>query len=47
VCAFRLRGHYFGDPAAYIPAEQLAAAIEADPVPAYRARLVSSAAFTN
>ncbi|MCK9900524.1 thiamine pyrophosphate-dependent dehydrogenase E1 component subunit alpha [Frankia sp. Cpl3] len=43
---FRLRGHYFGDPMAYIPAEQLAAATEADPVLRFRARLVGSGACT-
>ena len=36
---FRFKGHYFGDPMAYIPAEQLAAAEAADPVPAFRSRL--------
>ena len=34
---FRFRGHYFGDPMAYIPPEQMAAAEAADPVPAFRA----------
>ncbi|WP_083401879.1 MULTISPECIES: thiamine pyrophosphate-dependent dehydrogenase E1 component subunit alpha [Pseudofrankia] len=36
---FRFRGHYFGDPMAYIPTEQLAAALEADPIPRFRSRL--------
>ena len=40
---FRFRGHYFGDPMAYIPAEQMAAAELADPVPSFRAQLASSA----
>jgi acetoin:2,6-dichlorophenolindophenol oxidoreductase subunit alpha len=39
---FRFRGHYFGDPMAYIPTEQLVAAQEADPVPRFRARLASA-----
>src|ERR1700760_221938 len=36
---FRFRGHYFGDRMPYIPKEQLAAAMEADPVPKFRAHL--------
>ncbi len=39
---FRFRGHYFGDPGAYIPKDQLAAAQEADPLPRFRAHLISS-----
>jgi pyruvate dehydrogenase E1 component alpha subunit len=39
---FRFRGHYFGDPMAYIPSEQLAAAEKADPLPRFRAWLASS-----
>ena len=39
---FRFRGHYFGDPGAYIPKDQLAAAEKADPLPRFRAYLVSS-----
>jgi pyruvate dehydrogenase E1 component alpha subunit len=39
---FRFRGHYFGDPMAYIPKEQLTAAEAADPVPRYRAHLVAA-----
>ncbi|MGF7238161.1 MAG: thiamine pyrophosphate-dependent enzyme, partial [Frankia sp.] len=39
---FRFRGHYFGDPMKYIPAEQLAAAVEADPVPQFRSHLLSA-----
>jgi len=38
---FRFRGHYFGDQMAYIPKEQMAAALDADPVPAFRSRLAS------
>jgi acetoin:2,6-dichlorophenolindophenol oxidoreductase subunit alpha len=33
---FRFRGHYFGDRMPYIPKDQLAAAIAADPVPRFR-----------
>jgi pyruvate dehydrogenase E1 component alpha subunit len=43
---FRFRGHYFGDPMAYIPKEQLAAAEEADPLPRFRARLVAAGTCT-
>lgn len=39
---FRFRGHYFGDPMKYIPAEQLAAATAADPVPRLRSRLLAA-----
>jgi pyruvate dehydrogenase E1 component alpha subunit len=39
---FRFRGHYFGDPMAYIPEDQMAAAQRNDPVPRFRAYLVSS-----
>jgi len=39
---FRFRGHYFGDPMAYIPEEQMTAATEADPVPRFRAHLSST-----
>ena len=40
---FRFNGHYFGDPMAYIPAEELAAAVAADPVPRYRTWLAEHA----
>ena len=40
---FRFNGHYFGDPMAYIPPEELAAAIAADPVPRYRSWLTEHA----
>ncbi|MGA8546629.1 MAG: thiamine pyrophosphate-dependent dehydrogenase E1 component subunit alpha [Mycobacterium sp.] len=33
---FRFRGHYFGDRMPYIPKDQLAAAMDADPVPRFR-----------
>jgi len=39
---FRFKGHYLGDPMAYIPAEQMARAVAADPVPRFRSHLVSS-----
>jgi pyruvate dehydrogenase E1 component alpha subunit len=39
---FRFRGHYFGDRMPYIPKDQLAAAIEADPVPRVRAHLADA-----
>jgi TPP-dependent pyruvate/acetoin dehydrogenase alpha subunit len=37
---FRFRGHYFGDRMPYIPKDQLEAAMAADPVPAFRRRLI-------
>lgn len=37
---YRFCGHYFGDQSEYIPAEELAAANAADPIPAFRARLI-------
>jgi acetoin:2,6-dichlorophenolindophenol oxidoreductase subunit alpha len=39
---FRFRGHYFGDPMAYMPEEQLAEAEQEDPLPRFAAHLVSS-----
>jgi acetoin:2,6-dichlorophenolindophenol oxidoreductase subunit alpha len=39
---FRFRGHYFGDRMPYIPKQQLAAAIEADPVPRFRSDLADA-----
>jgi acetoin:2,6-dichlorophenolindophenol oxidoreductase subunit alpha len=44
---FRFRGHYFGDPMAYIPKDQMAAAEQADPVPRYRAYLASTGVSDN
>ncbi len=38
---FRFRGHYFGDPMAYISEDRMAEAQADDPVPRFRARLVS------
>jgi acetoin:2,6-dichlorophenolindophenol oxidoreductase subunit alpha len=40
---FRFRGHYFGDRMPYIPKDQLAAAMAADPVPKFRDHLVDTA----
>ncbi|MGZ6779929.1 MAG: thiamine pyrophosphate-dependent enzyme, partial [Mycobacterium sp.] len=37
---FRFRGHYFGDRMPYIPKDQLEAAMAADPVPAFRRKLI-------
>ncbi|MCV7022080.1 thiamine pyrophosphate-dependent dehydrogenase E1 component subunit alpha [Mycolicibacterium novocastrense] len=39
---FRFRGHYFGDRMPYIPDEQMAAAVDADPVPRFRRHLIES-----
>jgi acetoin:2,6-dichlorophenolindophenol oxidoreductase subunit alpha len=39
---FRFRGHYFGDRMPYIPKDQLAAAMAADPVPRFRAQLADA-----
>jgi pyruvate dehydrogenase E1 component alpha subunit len=44
---FRFRGHYFGDRMAYIPKDQLAAAIEADPVPRFRRHLIDTGVCTD
>jgi len=38
---FRFFGHNFGDDDSYIPSDQKAAAIEADPLPRMRARLIA------
>lgn len=43
---FRFMGHYFGDPGAYIPKEEMAAALAADPMPITRARLIAMGAAT-
>ena len=37
---FRFRGHYYGDRMPYIPKEQLAEAVAADPVPRFRRHLI-------
>ncbi|HZU50021.1 MAG TPA: thiamine pyrophosphate-dependent dehydrogenase E1 component subunit alpha [Mycobacterium sp.] len=39
---FRFRGHYFGDRMPYIPKDQLAAAMAADPVPRFRGHLAET-----
>jgi TPP-dependent pyruvate/acetoin dehydrogenase alpha subunit len=39
---FRFRGHYFGDRMAYIPKEQMASAMAADPLPRFRNRLANT-----
>jgi acetoin:2,6-dichlorophenolindophenol oxidoreductase subunit alpha len=44
---FRFNGHFFGDPMAYIPPEQLQRAIAADPVPRFRARLIADGVLTD
>jgi TPP-dependent pyruvate/acetoin dehydrogenase alpha subunit len=44
---FRFRGHYFGDPMAYIPKEQMAAAERADPLPRFRSHLAASGICTD
>jgi len=44
---FRFRGHYFGDRMPYIPKEQLAAAMAADPVPRFRTQLIDSGICTD
>jgi len=43
---FRFRSHYFGDRMPYIPKEQLAAAMDADPVPKFRALLADAGICT-
>ncbi len=43
---FRFMGHYFGDPGAYIPKEEYAAALARDPMPATKARILDSKAAT-
>jgi acetoin:2,6-dichlorophenolindophenol oxidoreductase subunit alpha len=44
---FRFRGHYFGDRMPYIPAEQLEAAMAADPVPRFRRHLIETGVCTD
>jgi acetoin:2,6-dichlorophenolindophenol oxidoreductase subunit alpha len=44
---FRFRGHYFGDRTPYIPKDQLANAIAADPVPRFRNRLIDAGLCTD
>jgi 2-oxoisovalerate dehydrogenase E1 component len=40
--AYRLQGHYFGDPQPYVPADELAAARAEHPVDRFRARLIAT-----
>lgn len=44
---FRFKGHFAGDPQSYMPAEQLAAAESADPIPAYRQRLLEQGVLSD
>ncbi len=44
---FRFRGHYFGDRTPYIPKEQLAEAMAADPVPRFRKQLIDDGVCTD
>ena len=44
---FRFRGHYFGDRMPYIPKDRLDAAMAADPVPAFRRRLIDAGVCTD
>jgi pyruvate dehydrogenase E1 component alpha subunit len=44
---FRFRGHYFGDRMPYIPKEQLAEAMAADPVPRFRTQLIDAGVCTD
>ena len=39
---FRFKGHYFGDPSAYIPEEEMNAALAADPMPVLREQVLNS-----
>jgi pyruvate dehydrogenase E1 component alpha subunit len=41
---FRFMGHYFGDPGAYIPKDEYAAAFARDPMPATKAALLRTKA---
>jgi len=43
---FRFMGHYFGDPAPYIPKEELAEAMAKDPLPICREAVLKSGAAT-
>jgi pyruvate dehydrogenase E1 component alpha subunit len=43
---FRFMGHYFGDPGAYIPKEEYAAALARDPMPICRASVLKTGAAT-
>jgi pyruvate dehydrogenase E1 component alpha subunit len=41
---FRFMGHYFGDPGAYIPKDEYAAALARDPMPATKAAVLQTKA---
>jgi pyruvate dehydrogenase E1 component alpha subunit len=41
---FRFMGHYFGDPGAYIPKDEYAAALARDPMPATKAAILNAKA---
>lgn len=41
---FRFMGHYFGDPGAYIPKDEMEAAVARDPMPICRAAVIASGA---
>jgi len=41
---FRFMGHYFGDPGAYIPKDEYAAALARDPMPTCKAALIAAKA---
>ncbi len=43
---FRFHGHVFGDAGNYIPKEELAAAVAADPYPRFRAKLIADGTST-
>jgi TPP-dependent pyruvate/acetoin dehydrogenase alpha subunit len=43
---FRFMGHYFGDPGAYIPKDEYAAALARDPMPTCRAAVLQTGAAT-
>jgi pyruvate dehydrogenase E1 component alpha subunit len=43
---FRFMGHYFGDPGAYIPKEEYAAALARDPMPITKASVLKANAAT-
>jgi pyruvate dehydrogenase E1 component alpha subunit len=44
---YRFMGHFYGDPMTYMDPDELARATAADPVPAYRARLIAEQIATD
>jgi pyruvate/2-oxoglutarate/acetoin dehydrogenase E1 component/TPP-dependent pyruvate/acetoin dehydrogenase alpha subunit len=44
--AFRLQGHYFGDPMVYVDKDRMAKARSHDPVPAFRKRILAAGVAT-